>query len=173
MIKRIIQLKTISFVLLAAGMITAFSTQLMGNNTRSIDTQIEYLIKQHTNYMNAKLQNASYDGFTRSFFTDAAFLEDRQAVRFLKQVKAQVNASRNYPGMQSMMSFTRMTAVNGDYRMIQYQFAADGNNIRLVRSTNNNGELLKSVFDYDISGKLLNVTDTSNQKIVEQKLYKI
>lgn len=169
-IQRSVKMRVLSLIVAIAA---AFATVAVSADDSQLDTHLQKLITMHRSHMQGVLKNASYDGFTKTFFTEAAFLENRQSVRFLKQVQAQVAASRENPNLRSSMSFTRMTVVNGQYRAVQYNFAAVKDRVVLSRMVNHNGEMLKSVYNYDINGRLLKVKDSSGERVIEEKLYKI
>ncbi|HNA78683.1 MAG TPA: hypothetical protein PKM44_00560 [Turneriella sp.] len=104
-----------------------------------------------------------------AFFTDVSFLNDRQVESFLLNVSASSQPGQVY----SQVSFTRMVAIGGDVRSVSYSLVNDGANVRLVKSSNVNGQLLKAVYDYDVAGRKLKTGAFDGQKTIKNSEYSI
>ena len=104
-----------------------------------------------------------------AFFTDVSFLSDRQVESFLRNVSASSRPGQVY----SQVSFTRMVAIGGDVRSVSYSLVNDGANVRLVKSSNIYGQLLKAVYDYDVAGRRLKSAAFDGQKTIKNSEYSI
>lgn len=104
-----------------------------------------------------------------AFFTDVSFLNDRQVESFLRNVSASSQPGQVF----SQVNFTRMVAIGGDVRSVSYSLVNDGANVRLVKSCNINGQLLKAVYDYDVAGRKLKTGAFDGQKTIKSSEYSI
>jgi hypothetical protein len=104
-----------------------------------------------------------------AFFSDVSFARDRQVENFLRNVSAASQPGQVY----SQVSFTRMVAIGGDVRSVSYSLVNDGANVRLVKSCNINGQLLKAVYDYDVAGRKLRTGGFDGQKPIKNSEYSI
>lgn len=104
-----------------------------------------------------------------AFFTDVSFLSDRQVESFLRTVSASSRPGQVY----SQVSFTRMVVIGADARSVSYSLINDGAAVRLVKSSNVNGQMLKAVYDYDVAGRRLKTATFNGQKPIKNSEYSI
>ncbi|MDH4261865.1 MAG: hypothetical protein OEV78_02335 [Spirochaetia bacterium] len=147
-----------------------------------ISAQLEQLMMEHQKFV-----QASYDGqmkgkvnalytpasmaFEKDFFQYTNFLHDANIQNFLHNVEADINRSGKTG--YTMMSYTSISLVNGQSRSIQYTYQSNGKDITLVKQTNNNGNMLRSVYYYDIDSQSLKADDFRENNIIHEKVYKI
>lgn len=147
-----------------------------------ISAQFEQLIMEHQKFVQAAYTtgnsgkvNASYNPaaykFEKDFFLYTSFLHDANIQSFFRNVEADI--SRNGQAGYTMMSYTNFVMVNGQSHTVQYTYQSNGKDITLVKQTNNNGNLLKSVYFYDINTQSLKADDYRENNIIHQKVYKI
>jgi hypothetical protein len=107
-----------------------------------------------------------------NFYRDASFLHHTSAVRFLKHIN---NAAQHaqIPGFFQSMSFTSISNINGFKRSISYFFQSNGQQIKFQKVGNINGKLLRSSFIFNKKGRLLDVVDYHDNKIVKKGRYSI
>lgn len=103
------------------------------------------------------------------FYTDISFAADSQVERFLRQVSANRGNQVGY----SQVSFTRFVSVNGDMRAVSFNMVNDGTSVVLTRSTNINGQMLKTIYDYDIKAQKLKTGAFKNNKLFKNNEYSI
>ncbi len=133
-------------------------------------TDLERLLAMHQAEMQAVFAGiGSGSQVAPAFFTDISFVNDRQVESFLRNVSASSEPGQVY----SQVSFTRMVAIGGDVRSVSYSLVNDGANVRLVKSTNINGQLLKAVYDYDVAGRRLKTGAFDGQKLIKGSEYSI
>lgn len=111
----------------------------------------------------------SPDNGIPAFFTDVSFVSDRQVENFLRNVSASSGSGQVF----SQVSFTRMVAIGNDVRSVSYSMVNDGANVRLIKSSNVNGHLLRAVYDYDVAGRKLKTGTFENQKAIKNSEYSI
>jgi type II secretory pathway pseudopilin PulG len=174
------------FAIAAAVVMTtiAFQTNAVEKNKRKsqLGAQLEQLLMEHQKFVMAAYKsestgkiNASYTpaalSFEKDFFLYTNFLHDANIQNFLHNVEADIN--RNGKTGYTMMSYTSISLVNGQSRSIQYAYQSNGKDITLVKQTDNNGNLLKSVYYYDINTQSLKANDYRQNNIIHEKIYKI
>lgn len=133
-------------------------------------SDLQRLLTMHQAEMQAIFAGmGSETSVARAFFTDVSFASDQQVENFLRQVSASAQPGQVY----SQVSFTRMVAIGGDVRSVSYSLVNDGANVRLVKSCNINGQLLKAVYDYDVAGRKLRTGGFDGQKPIKNSEYSI
>jgi len=178
------KLSLFTLVAVIATMTIAFQIHAVekNKNKSKVRAQFEQLIMEHQKFVQAAYQvensgkvNASYNpaayAFEKDFFLYTSFLHDANIQNFLHNVEADI--SRNGQAGYTMMSYTSMSLVNGQSRSIQYTYQSNGKDITLVKQTNNNGSMLKSVYYFDINSQSLKADDYRENNIIHQKVYKI
>ena len=181
MIKKIITIITAIIFIGIAG-------QSFGVNQKKrksqVGIQLERLLLEHQKFINAvyttdasgntssrgSLRNASLT-YEKDFFLFTNFLNDGPIQNFLKNVENDINRSGKTG--YTMMSFTNFVSINGQKRSIQYTYQSNGRDIILVKQSNENGNLLKSVYYYDIDTQSLKAEDFKENNIIHEKVYKI
>jgi hypothetical protein len=137
---------------------------------KRINSDLQRLLALHQAEMQAIFAGmGSTHAAIPAFFTDVSFVNDRQVEAFLRQVSASSQPGQVY----SHVSFTRMVAIGGDVRSVSYSLVNDGANVRLVKSSNINGHLLKAVYDYDVAGRRLKTETFDGEKAIKNSEYSI
>ena len=136
-------------------------------NLNTIEGQIQYLLLLHQKDM----KSFRYSNFERAFFNDFQFMSQFQGQSFFRQVATSLKNS-NRRG-RIFMSYTSSRFVHGKAYSVSYTFQSNGSNAVLVKQTNNNGKLLKAIYNYDVNIKNLQINEIKNKKFLFQKEYKI
>ncbi len=143
-------------------------------NINTVEGQIAYLMKAHQRFLNQQFQSMEkdLDAFDRDFFVNINFMKDRSTNNFFKTIKANVEKG-NVPSGLIQISYTQYTSINGKYTGVHYEYKSDGKNVILVRATNNNGSVLKAIYNYNTKGKLLDVKEYRGDKVISKKVHVI
>lgn len=153
-------------------LIVLFSTAILlagPTKVRAVN-DLQQLLSMHRTEMQAVFAGVgSGSRAAPAFFTDVSFASDRQVENFLRNISAASQPGQVY----SQVSFTRMVAIGGDVRSVSYSLVNDGSNVRLVKSSNINGQLLKAVYDYDVAGRKLRTGGFDGQKPIKNSEYSI
>jgi hypothetical protein len=137
-----------------------------------VEWQMNKLLVEHQKYLET-LFNPRFDPFDRAFFTDMGFMDNVRTIHFFKTLQADIE-SGNIPANEIIQaSYTNMTHINGKISGVTYQYSSNGKNVTLVKDTYNNGTMLKAVYYYDISGKLLNAREFSGNKLINEDSRKL
>jgi major membrane immunogen (membrane-anchored lipoprotein) len=102
---------------------------------------------------------------------NVSFLQDGQIQSFLRNVEHDIERSGSTG--YTMMSYTSYIITNGQTHSVQYQYQSNGKDITLVKQTNNNGKLLRSVYFYDLDSGSLKADDFMENQKIHEKVYKI
>lgn len=156
-------LKSIAFLVLTSISLIARPPQRPVND-------LQRLLAMHQNEMQAVFAGmGSGNAAAPAFFTDVSFISDRQVENFLRNVSASGQPGQVF----SQVSFTKMVAIGGDVRSVSYLLVNDGANVRLIKSSNVNGQMLKAVYDYDVAGRKLKTGAFEGQKVIKNSEYSI
>ncbi|MFZ5629404.1 MAG: hypothetical protein ACOY5B_09780 [Spirochaetota bacterium] len=143
---------------------------LAGPVKGSAVSDLQRLLAMHQTEMQAVFAGVgSGSSAAPAFFTDVSFTSDRQVENFLRNVSASGQPGQVF----SQVSFTRMVAIGGDVRSVSYSLVNDGTSVRMVKSSNINGQLLKAVYDYDIAGRRLKTGGFDGKKPIKNSEYSI
>lgn len=143
---------------------------LAGPAKSRVLNDLQRLLAMHQAEMQAIFAGiGSGNSVAPDFFTDISFTSDRQVESFLRNVSASSQPGQVY----SQVSFTRMVAIGGDVRSVSYSLVNDGANVRLVKSSNINGQLLKAVYDYDVAARKLRTSGFDGKKPIKNSEYSI
>jgi hypothetical protein len=130
-----------------------------------VEWQMNKLLVEHRKYLET-IFDPRFDPFDRAFFTDMGFMDNVRTINFFKTLQADIK-SGNIPANEIIQAaYTNMTYINGKISGVTYQYSSNGKNVTLVKDTYNNGTMLKAVYYYDISGKLLNVRDFRGNELI-------
>ncbi|GMT48482.1 MAG: hypothetical protein IEMM0008_0021 [bacterium] len=143
-------------------------------NINTIEGQIVYLMKAHQRFLNQHFgsMEKELDAFDRDFFVNIHFMKDGATNSFFKTIKANVEKG-NIPSSMMQISYTRFTSINGKYTGTHYEYKSDGKNVVLIKATNNNGNILKAIYNYNTKGKLLNVKEFKGNEMISKKVHSI
>ena len=100
------------------------------------------------------------------FFLDVSFNNEAQVKRLLHSV------SHGKSGYMQM-SYTSYSNFNGDRRLVNVSILRNGDQVKLMRTTNDNGQLLKAVYDFNASTGELKTDAFANQERVQSVKYSI
>ncbi len=146
---------------------------LKTNRYKTLEKQISYLLNEHSNYVKAQFKTIStLDEFDRAFFEQTQFIQNNSARNFFRSVQSSLR-NNNLSGGVMSISYTSLTVVNGKYAGIQYSFHSDGKNVTISKSANNNGKVIKALYQYDTKGRLLDVKEYKGDKLFSKKTHKI
>ncbi len=143
-------------------------------NISTVEGQIAYLMKAHQRFLNQQFQSMErdLDPFDRDFFVNISFMKDRTTNNFFKTIKANVEKG-NVPSGLMQISYTSYTSINGKYTGVHYEYKSDGKNVILIKATNNNGNILKAIYNYNTKGKLLDVKEYRGDTVISKKVHTI
>lgn len=143
-----------------------------------ISVQFQRLLQEHQNFIQAAYAipkagkaNIANASFEQDFFLNTAFLQDANVQGFFRSVEADMDRT-GHAGF-TMMSYSNFIMVGGQTHSINYTYQSNGNDITFTKQTNENGNLFKSVYYYDISSQSLKADDYKANEIVHEKVYKI
>jgi major membrane immunogen (membrane-anchored lipoprotein) len=178
--KKIKILLTLNVLAVVLAGFTSFQVHATGKNVKNtqVRAQLARLMQEHqaflqTAYGNSSVvrRNAAYGHFEQNFFMNVSFLQDGQIQSFLRNVEHDIERSGR-PGY-TMMSYTSHIMTNGQTHTVQYQYQSNGKDITLIKQTNNNGKLLRSVYFYDLDNGSLKADDFMENQKIHEKVYKI
>jgi major membrane immunogen (membrane-anchored lipoprotein) len=172
----------LTFTVLAAVLagFAGFQAHAIGNNAKNTQVRIQLarLMQEHQTFLQTAYgntgvvkKNASYGHFEQNFFMNVSFLQDGQIQSFLRNVEHDIERSGSTG--YTMMSYTSYIITNGQTHSVQYQYQSNGKDITLVKQTNNNGKLLRSVYFYDLDSGSLKADDFMENQKIHEKVYKI
>lgn len=145
---------------------------------RQIKLTFEKLIQEHQQFIqhaysgqSSGLVSAAYTAADKDFFMYTGFLQDANIQNFFHSVEDDMSQS-GHAGY-TMMSYTSFISMGGQNHAIQYTYQSNGNNITFVKQTNENGQLLKSVYHYDIKSQSLKADDYRQNRVIQEKVYSI
>ena len=178
------KLKILAATVMAAVIGVTYQSYAVSKNQvkSNVSIQFQRLLQEHQKFVQtaysagesqktkAVYTPAAYS-FEKNFFLYTGFLQDSHIQNFFHNVEADISRSGK-PGY-TMMSYTSISLVNGQSRSIQYTYQSNGKDITLVKQTNDNGNLLKSVYYYDIESQSLKAGDYRENNIIHEKVYKI
>ncbi len=143
-------------------------------NISTVEGQIIHLMKAHQRFLNHRFQSMEkdLDAFDRDFFVNINFMKDRSTNNFFKTIKANVEKG-NVPNGLMQISYTQYTSINGKYTGVHYEYKSDGKNVILIKAANNNGNVLKAIYNYNTKGKLLDVKEYRGDKVISKKVHTI
>ena len=162
------------------GLFMVVKTHAVQKHSRNaqISVQFQRLLQEHQHFIqtvysvqNTPNANVTLAKFEQDFFLNTAFLQDANIQNFFRSVEADMDQTGK--AGYTMMSYTNFIMIGGQTRSIQYTYQSNGNDITLVKQTNDNGNLLKSVYFYDINTKSLKADDYKANEVVHEKVYKI
>lgn len=150
--------QSIFMVLLLASVL--LPTSLLGRQ-KNYDV-FQVLMARHYVQMQKIMQQKNLS----PFFMDVSFKNEAQ----VKNILHQVAASR--AGFMKMQ-YISYSNINGDAKMVNVSLIRNGNMVRVLRSTNDNGVLLKAVYDYNAQTGELKTGGFANKKQVLSAKYSI
>lgn len=143
-------------------------------NIETIEGQISLLLAKHEKFLREIVSSFRITDFEKSFFTNLDFINDINTKNFFNNLQKKFinrDASRN--GSVMMISYTSYSNINGKISSINYEYKASGDKIHLIKQTFNDGKLLKAVYEYDVSGKLLNAHEYRDNKLINKKSHNV
>lgn len=143
-------------------------------NLNTIDGQIFYLLQAHQQYLNSRFKQLERElnAFEKDFYTHIGFLNDANAKSFFKTIQSNIQQNPNFKGYMQI-AYTSFTSINGKVTGVHYQYLNDGQNVTVIKATNENGKTLKAIYNYDTRGKLLNVKEFKNDTLIDETKHKI
>jgi hypothetical protein len=149
-----------------------YSRSRDGHGLVPVEWQMNKLLAEHQKYLET-IFNRRFDPFDKAFFTDMGFMDNVHTVHFFKTLQADIE-SGNIPRNEIVQaSYTNMTYINGKISGVTYQYTTNGKNVTLIKDTYNNGTMLKAVYYYDISGKLLNAREFRGNELINEDSRKL
>ena len=141
---------------------------------KTVESKLLSIMMDHQKLLDTQLLSLKQDVLDsdRAFLIDTSFTRERMTRNFFQTIKASVEEGR-IPGGLMRMSYTSMTSINGQFKAVHYSYNVDGKNVTLVRSTNNNGNVLKAVYQYNRSGKLLDIREYKGDQLLHKKEHEI
>ncbi|MDH5717083.1 MAG: hypothetical protein OEZ22_05540 [Spirochaetia bacterium] len=138
--------------------------------------EFQSLLKQHVSFLEKRFENSVLlDTFEKSFFIQMAFIENTQTKNFFNNV---AQSFQNYEKNGQAAGYTRISYssylfINGDTKSVHYNYQSDGKLVSLEKYTNNNGKLIKAVYNFNIAEKRLDVREFKDNKKLNENEYKI
>ena len=138
----------------------------------SLEGQFQYLMAQHHNFI--RKQNKIFSEFEKMFFSDFKFVTEKTVSDFFRQIKT-ANLKEKEDDIYRSITVTHMNMIisNGKYHTVNYIYQSDGRNIRFTKYTDDNGSILKAVYEFSPNGKLLKAKEYKNRSLMQKKLYQI
>ena len=139
------------------------------NYSNPLEGQFIKLLQKHSTEW--QKQEALFTDFEKSFFSNVGFMQLGETHGFFTNLQEQIS-NGNFQG-NFVISYTNATFVDGKMQSVSYTCSGNGKNAQVVKMTNNNGQILKAVYDYDMSQKQMKVQEYKNKQIFNKKEYSI
>ncbi|MDH5680201.1 MAG: hypothetical protein OEZ36_01325 [Spirochaetota bacterium] len=128
------------------------------------------ILKKHQTLLKIKLDelDSEIEDMDRAFLIDTSFTGERMTKSFFHTIKANIESGKMPRGLMHM-SYTKFVSINGQFKSIHYSYRVRGEKVILTRATNNNGNVLRAVYQYNQSGNLLNIQEYKGNKLLSDK----
>lgn len=135
---------------------------------QTINQQVFKLLQDHQSFLNQYFKKSSLSSNEKDFFSNINFMKDNMTQNFFQNIKANIESGRTAIGLMQL-SYTKFVSINGHFTGVQYSYKSDGKNIFLSKSSNLNGKILKTIYNYNPKGKLLRVEHFGDNKLQLKK----
>lgn len=113
------------------------------------------------------------DTFERTFFSDFTFMNHAETRGFFNTVMAKLAKGMAPQAVYAFVAYSSISSINGKVTGVNYEYRSDGKNVTLIKGTYNNGNLVKAVYNYNITGKQLKADEYKDDRVINSNIHVI
>ena len=140
-----------------------------------VGKELKELMAVHEKYMNDVFnkENSGLDNFDKFFFSDFTFLKSEEMNDFFQNVQEDIEKGKiPEEGVPMEVTYSSYSEIDGKKKSVNYKYLYDGKTMSLTKQTDNNGKVLKAIYDYDIKDRLLKTQETEGDRVLSTKTHK-